>query len=163
MSRLVKRSEKIPFYGVSGDSGVITYHRMTGFTTAAVNKNPSEYTRQYVDEDFERSDVVGYSPVIEYMFDMYTENPVHLDIAEIADREHLGSDAVRSIVTVDFSKPENGGYFAVRRKFSVIPDGEGEASGAYQYSGTMKAAGEKEFGTAKSDDDGKTVVFAPGN
>lgn len=163
MSKLVKRSEKIPFYGITDSSGNVTYHRMTGFTTASVSKNPIEYSRQYVDEDFERSDVVGYSPAIEYMFDMYTDNEVHRDIAAIADREQLGTCAVRSIVTVDFSKPQNDGYSAVRRDFSVIPDSEGDGFEAYRYGGTMKAAGDKEFGTAATGDNGKTVTFTPGN
>ena len=60
MSNIVKRSEKIPFYGVVEDGNVI-YKRMTGFTEISVSKNPIEHKRQYVDEPFERNDVVGYT------------------------------------------------------------------------------------------------------
>ena len=52
MSNIVKRSEKIPFYGISVD-GKVVFARMTGFTEISVNKNPIEHKRQYVDEDFE--------------------------------------------------------------------------------------------------------------
>ena len=33
------------------------------------NKNPKEYARQYVDSPSEDTDVVGYSPSIDYSFD----------------------------------------------------------------------------------------------
>lgn len=43
-----------------------TYTRMTGFTSMSESKNSTEYSRQYVDEASERSDVVGYSPSNDY-------------------------------------------------------------------------------------------------
>ncbi|MBR5808749.1 MAG: hypothetical protein IKY39_01410 [Clostridia bacterium] len=60
---MVKRSEKVAFMQVvDGDKAV--YKRMTGFTEFAVSKNPKEYSRKYIDEDIERSEVIAYSTAI---------------------------------------------------------------------------------------------------
>lgn len=158
MSNIVKRSEKIPFYGIEKDGEVI-FTRMTGFTEISVNKNPIEHKRQYVDEDFERNDVVGYTTSLAFSFDMFKDNAVHEDIISIFDNEKVGDSALRSIVIVDLSSAENGSYSAVKREFTLIPDKEGDSSYTYTYSGTLNAAGEKVFGTATSADDWQTCVF----
>ena len=94
---LVPRSQKVLFYGVPAASGdTITYHRMKGFTDVSTSKNAKEYTRQYVDELFEQTDVTGYSPSTSYGFDQYAGDPVHADIVKITDNELIGSNAVRS-------------------------------------------------------------------
>lgn len=161
MEKLVKRSQKLAFYGVSGTGNTVTYHRMTGFTEISKSSNPKEYSRQYVDEDFERSDVVGYSPEYSFAFDLFEDNAVHADIAAIADGERVGTDAIRSIVMVDLSKQdEKGLYSAVKRDFSVIPDSEGDSTDAYTYSGSLKANGERVLGTAESTDNWETCIFA---
>ena len=78
---LVPRSKKVLFYGVPAASGdTTTYHRMKGFTDVSTSKNAKEYTRQYVDELFEQTDVTGYSPSTSYGFDQYAGDPVHADI-----------------------------------------------------------------------------------
>ena len=46
---LVLRTGKVAFYHVPGQS---VYTRMEGFTSLSTSKNPTEYERQYVDEDF---------------------------------------------------------------------------------------------------------------
>lgn len=156
---MMKRSHKLAFYGVVSGEGV-TYHRMTGFTEFAKTANAKEYKRQYVDEEFERSDVVGYSPAFAYEFDRFIGNAVHSDIAEITERELTGDDAVRSVVIADLSgDAADGGYPAVKREFALIPDSEGDSMEAYTYSGTMKAAGERCFGTVRSEDGWKTLQF----
>lgn len=142
-----KRCDKLAFYGVETDSGV-TYYKMQGFTSIATSKNPQTYTRRYVDEPFEQSDVVGYSPSIAYTFDRFAGNPVHDDIVRISDSELTGDDAVRSIVIVDLASPSGSGYSAIKRDFSIIPDSEGEDTDAYTYSGSMKVKGEIVAGTA---------------
>ena len=75
IKKLVQRSKKVAFYKV-GDK----YERMTGFTSMSKSSNPKEYSRQYVDEDGEVTDVTGYSPSIDYAFDQYENNAVHDDI-----------------------------------------------------------------------------------
>lgn len=159
MGKLIKRSDKLAFYGVPSDSGTV-YHRMTGFTEISISKNPKEYTRQYVDEDFEQSDVVGYSPQMSFSFDCYAGDAVHTDIVSIADNEISGTDAVREIISVDLTKGnDTDGYYAIKRNYAIITDSEGSDKDAYTYSGTFKANSEKVFGTAKSDDNFATVTF----
>ena len=159
MNSLFKRCDKLAFYGVIKDGGVV-FKRMTGFTEISTSKQPKEYKRQYVDEEFETSDVVGYSPQITYSFDRFSGNDVHDDIVKITDEELLGPDAVRTIVIVDMkSSDEGGACSAVCREFSVIPDSEGGSLDAYTYSGSFKANGAKKSGVCESDDDWETVTF----
>ena len=162
---IAKRASKILFYGVPAteEGGAVTYHRMTNFTEATTSKNPKEYTRQYVDEESERSDVVGYAPSTSYAFDLDPENPVHKDIVSITDGEKIGPEAVRELILVDLTKiTETEGSTtasAVKRSYSVIPDGEGDGFDAYSYTGSFKANGEKQVGTASSSDGWQTVTM----
>lgn len=159
MSRkLVKRSDKVSFFGnISG--GTETFNRMRGFTTMSGSKNPSEYSRQYVDEEFETTDVTGYSPSIEFGFDQYTDDDVHEELVEILDGEKTGTDARRNIVTVDFSQPDNGGYKAVKREYAIIGDADGDSMDAYTYSGTFRATGKRIEGTATMNSDSSVATF----
>ena len=159
MQDLVKRCDKVPYFGVPDKNGEYTFYRMKGFTAAAVNRNPVEYSRQYIDEDFERCDIIGYKTALEYEFDMFKSSYVHRDIAAISDGEFTGSDAVRPIVMVDFSTETDGVCKAVKRDFSIIPSRDGEGFGAYIYSGQMKANGKRLEGTAESTDGFETIVF----
>lgn len=154
---LKSRHKKLPFYGVSKTvEGVTTtaFYRMTGFTSLPQNKNPQEYNRQYIDEDFQRSDIMGYAPVIPYNFDRHDGNKVHDDIVDITDNEKIGADAVRTLIVVDI---DDGS--AIQRDYSVMPDGEGDDINVYTYSGNFKAQGEKVMGTATSSDNWQTITF----
>ena len=164
---IAKRASKILFYGVPAtkESGAVTYHRMTNFTEATTSKNPKEYSRQYVDEESERSDVVGYAPSTSYAFDLDPENPVHKDIVSITDGEKIGPEAVRELILVDLNSAAEGESgsataSAVKRSYSVIPDGEGDGFDAYSYTGNFKSNGEKRVGTATSSDGWQTVTFS---
>lgn len=156
---LVKRAGKVAFYGVPGSGEAVTYQRMKGFTELSISKNPKEYSRQYVDEEFEQTDVIGYSPSIAYGFDLYEGNAVHEDIVKITDGELIGTDAVRSILLVDFTDgSETDGYSAVKREFAVIPDEEGNSMDAYTYSGSFKVKGKSVAGKVTLSND--TATFA---
>ena len=85
--KLVGRHKRVAFMDATGDGKNFT--RMTGFTSMSDGKNATEYSRQYVDEASERSDVVGYAPSVDYEFDLYTNDPVQARIAEITDDELL--------------------------------------------------------------------------
>ena len=156
---LVKRSDKVSFLGCV-DNGTETFNRMRGFTSLSGSKNPSEYSRQYVDEEFETTDVTGYSPSIDFGFDEYTEDEVHNELVTILDGEKTGTEARRNIVTVDFSKPvTGGGYEAVKREFAIIGDSEGDSTDAYTYSGTFRSTGSRIEGTATVNSDGSVATF----
>ena len=143
------REIKKAFYGVPSADGEVTFTRMKYFTDLSISKNPIEYSRRYVDEKTERSDVVGYAPSISYSFDEYSDDLVLADIVSISDGEMVGTDTHRDIILVDFSKEVSGGYSAVKRTFSIIPDSEGDSTDAYTYSGNLKSVGEIVKGVAK--------------
>ena len=157
-NKIKKRSDKIAFYGVT-ENNVTTYYRMKGFTDFTVNKNPAEYSRKYVDESFEQSDVVGYSPSVSFALDVIKGNKVAEDIENISVKESVGEDIVRSIVIVDLSKRDETQFDAVMRDFSVIIDTEGSGTDAYQISGTLKAKSNVITGTATTSDSFETVTF----
>jgi len=155
---IVARHKKVAFYGVpTMNAGTITivYTRMPKFTQLTTNKNPIEYNRQYVDEPFQESDVVGYSPSIAYAFDRHTDKAVQTDIIKITDEELIGDDAVRSIIVVDI---DTGA--ATKRDYAVIPSTEGDNINIYTYSGNFKTKGELIQGTATSSDDWQTCTFS---
>ena len=156
MDKISKRSEKVAFFGLNGNS--TQFARMRGFTEFAVSKNPIEYSRKYIDEKNERNDVVGYAPSISYSFDKFSDDIVHREIVDITDNEKVGADAVRRVVIVDFSK-ESGENNAVCREWTITPDAEGNDTETYTYSGTLKANGEIIIGKATSEDDWQSCIF----
>ena len=159
MSRtLVKRSNKVSFFG-NKSGGAEVFNRMRGFTTLSGSKNAIEYTRHYVDEEMETTDVTGYSPSISFGFDQYTDDDVHDELVEILDSESTGTDARRNIVTVDFSQPTTGGYKAVKREYAIIGDAEGDGTDAYTYSGTFRVTGERIEGVASLNADNSIASF----
>lgn len=159
--KLIGRSKRLAFMNTSTTSGSPTFKRMTGFTSMSEGKEPVEYSRQYVDEDTERTDVVGYATSIDYEFDMYTNDPVAERLAEIADNEILGTDAQVDIVIVDLFTEESGGTCKARKRtYSVIPDTSGDGTDALIYSGSFKAASEITEGTCTTEDKWQTCSFA---
>ena len=154
---LTARHQVVAFYGVSTTSEntvTTTYHRMKNFTQLSKAKNPQEYNRKYVDEATQRTDVTGYATQYDYAFDRDPADPVLADIMRITDRELIGDDAIRSIISVDIV---TGAAF--ERDFAVIPGSEGSDANIYTYSGSFKAHGEAVAGTAASNDDFQTVTF----
>lgn len=150
---LVTRPKKLAFWKLP--SGV--YQRMEGFTDLSYAQNPKEYSRQYVDEEFERTDIVGYSPSISYNFDRYTGNEVLADIIKITENEYIGKLAKRTIVTVDLSNG-NGSVSAKMREYTVIPDSSGDSTDCLTYSGTFKTNGVLTDCSATSTDDWQTII-----
>lgn len=158
--KLVKRSQKIAFMNV-GTKEAPNYQRMRKFTDISTSKNAKEYNRQYVDEECDTTDVVGYSEQKGYAFDQYTNNPVHEKIVNITDNELTDDDATVEILVVDKSKELAGGGFEARkRNFSVVPDSDGNGTDAYTYSGTFKAKGTFEKVKATISEDGKTATIS---
>lgn len=159
--KLVGRHKRLSFMKTEADKFV----RMTGFTSMSESKESKEYSRQYIDEATERTDVVGYATGVKYEFDRHTGNAVHTKLAEIADDEIAGTDAQVEILTVDLFEPtgdDNNACKARLRTYSVVPDASGDGTDALIYSGTLKAAGEIAKGTATTTDGWQTCTFANG-
>lgn len=160
---IVQRSKRVAFMNVAAPEGPEKFERMKHFTSMTNSKNPKEYNRQYVDEDAETSDVVGYAPSIEFSYDRYTNTPVHDKLSKIHDGELLGNDTHVDIVVVDlFTEDNSKRCLAVKRTYAVIPESDGDGNDALIYSGTFKSASEMEQGYATSEDGWKTVTFVAG-
>lgn len=156
----VKRSAMVAFLGVEKE-GETTYMRMRKFSQLAKSKNAKEHTQQYVDMDFEETDVVGYAESIAFGFDLHTDNEVHAALAEIFDKEMLGDAAVKSIVVVDMTSSTGtaANYKARERKYTVVPGDEGGNLDRYDYSGTFKVKSDIVEGSATTQDAWETCSF----
>lgn len=150
---LVTRPKKLAFYETDRN----IFRRMEGFTDLSYSQNPKEYSRQYVDEEFERTDIVGYAPSISYSFDRYTGNEVLADIVKITENEYIGDLMKRRIATVDLSGVGDGSGNAKMREYAVIPDTNGDTTDCMTYSGNFKARGVLIDCIATSDDDWQTI------
>ena len=151
------RADIVNFMGLTLNAE--TFNRMTGFTENGESLNSETYERRYVDEKTARKDVVGYAKEIAYGFDRFTNNEVHNKIAKVHELEQTG--VVVPIVTVNFNEAgtaENT-FKARKRNYSIIPDGNGDGTEAYQYSGAFGANGEIVEGIASSTDNWKTCTF----
>lgn len=156
--QLVKRSRKVAFMDVSTTS-IANFLRMTKFTEISKSKNPTEYSRSYVDEDGEVTDVTGYSEEISYNFDLHVGNLVHEKLVDITDNEKTGADALVRILQVDFTKQKGGGYEARLRTYSVVPDSEGDSTDAYTYAGAFRKNSNMTIGTATMNADNTVATF----
>lgn len=158
MEKLVKRSGKVAFMDVS-TTQIPNFLRMRKFTEISKSKNPTEYSRTYVDEDGEVTDVTGYSEEIAYAFDLYSGNLVHEKIVKITDDELTGDEALVKILIVDFSKPVGSGYEARLRTYSTVPDTEGDSTDAYTYSGAFRKNSKMSKGVATLNSDNTVATF----
>lgn len=148
------RHKNLAFYGIPSSTGTVKYVRMEKFTQFSQSKNPMEYSRQYVDKPFQQTDVVGFSPSIDYAFDKHSDLEVHKDIIQVTNHECIGEDAVRTIILVDTDTGD-----AIKREYAVIPNTEGDNINIYTHSGSFKCKGKAVFGQASSEDDWKTCTF----
>ena len=159
VAKMVQRHQRLAFMN-TGTAEAPAFTRMTKFTSMTNNKNPKEYARQYVDCVSEDTDVVGYSPTIEYSFDRHTNTPVHERIAKIHDGELTGSDSLVEILVVDlFTAAEGGKCEARKRTYAVIPSADGDGTDALVYSGSFKSKSEVVLGTAVLDGTEQTATF----
>ena len=141
---IVNRAER-KHYLNTGSLGVPVWSPIgEGFTEFMESKNAVSCSRRYIHETTKRTDVTGYAPVIDYEFEVYSDNPVIELLREITDRELCGERAQVDVLTVDlFSETAASGvYRAFRRRYSVIPDECGEGTDTLCYTGTMKAVGD---------------------
>ena len=165
-AKLVKRHQRVAFMDTDTTGSAQKFERMTGFTSMTNSKNPTEYSRQYVDRESEDTDVVGYSPSVSYSFDRHTNTPVHERIAQVHDGELTGSDALVDILIVDIFDhvgTEADAYVARKRTYAIIPDADGDGNDALIYTGSFKSKSDIEEGMATLSEDGKVATYsAPG-
>lgn len=159
IQKVYNRADIVNFMGLTLETE--SFIRMTGFTDGGETLNTETYERRYIDEKTTRKDVTGYAKEIAYGFDRFTDNEVHDLIANVHDLEKTG--VVVPIVTVNFNEvgTTEKSFKARKRNYSIIPDGNGDGTDAYQYSGAFGANGEIVEGIATSDDNWKTCTFTP--
>ena len=159
MSTLITRDQWRAFMN-TGTGETAAYSLIgEGFTSFAEAKNPKEYSRQYVHEKSERSDVVGFAPSIAYSADMHSGDPCVERVAKAHDEEQIGNAAHVDIVTVNMWEKgqAEGTYVAYKRTYSIIPDSTGDGTEALIYSGNLKAGGE----AVKGEFNTKDNTFTP--
>lgn len=143
-NKLVTRSEWAAYAEV-GEADK-AYHLIgEGFSSLTESKNPKEYSRQYVHEKTERTDVTGYASSLSYSFDVYSEDPVIQHIIAVTDQEKVGTDAQIKICSVNkwiTVGGVSGTYEAYERTYAIIPDGKGDGTDALVYTGTLRAVGD---------------------
>ena len=156
--KLVKRNQKVAYMNVS-TTEIPNFQRMRKFTEISTSKNAVEYSRTYVDEDGETTDITGYGEEKSYAFDQYTNNPVHQKIVDITENEKTDDDALVKVLVVDKTQPVGTGFKARLRTYAVVPDTDGDATEAYTYSGTLKRNSKYTVGVATLSADEKTATF----
>ena len=151
MEDLVFRYQWETYMEIPGVSGADPTSALIGegFTSFPEAKNAKEYTRKYIKDKTERTDVIGYSPSISYTCDKINGDPVVDEVVKVHENELVGKDARRAIVSVNLWEPTETEdvYEAKRRVYSIIPSNKGDGTDALQYTGTMKACSDIEFGT----------------
>ena len=120
-----------------------------GFTSFPENKNPQEYSRKYISDKTERTDVIGYAPSIEYSADCVIDDPVVQEIMKIHDGELVGNDTHRNVISVNRWEEDSSSHTcpATKRAYAIIPNTKGDGTDALIYSGTMKAVSDLVTGT----------------
>lgn len=163
MSTLITRDQWRAFMNTATDASTPKWSLIgEGFTSFSEAKNPKEYSRQYVHEKTERSDVVGFAPSIAYSADMHSGDPCVERVAKAHDEEQIGNDAHVDIVAVNMWQKgsADGTYVAYKRTYSIIPDSKGDSNDALIYSGNLKAVCEAEKGTFSTKDNTFTADVA---
>ncbi len=149
--QIYRRSDMVNFMN-TGTKQAPVFTRMQGFTSGGKELNSKKYTRQYIDEDFERETTIGYSPNIPYTFDRIIGNAVHDKIVAVHEEELKGETC--EILTVDMVTKE-----AWLREYDINPDNGGDGTDSYSYSGNFHANGAKTKGTATVASNGLTAEF----
>ncbi|MBO5649451.1 MAG: hypothetical protein J6S76_06005 [Clostridia bacterium] len=141
---LITRSAMRSYLSVDG-----VYNEIgEGFTDFTENKNPREYSRRYIHESTERTDLVGFAPSVTYAFDVCDADCVQEHLLKMTMEEEVGADARVTVVTAFLYRPgeREGCVRAIRRAYTVCPARLGSGTEALICSGTMKACAEAEVG-----------------
>lgn len=147
---LAMRAKLAHYMDTSADAANPVWSRIgEGFTDFTESKNAQEYTRQYINEQTETTDVTGYSPSIAYSADVYDDDPVCQKVVEISDDELVGDAAQVEIVTANEYEITGNetACTAYKRTYSVIPDQKGSGVQQLVYTGTLRAVGDQVKGT----------------
>lgn len=149
MSDLVFRYQWESYMSVPDGNSTTNHLIGEGFTSFPEAKNPKEYTRKYIHNKTEQTDVIGYAPSISYSCDLIADDPVVQEVVNITDNELVGAAARRDIISVNLwdETETDGTYVAYKRTYSIVPSNRGDGTDAMIYTGTMKACSDIVKGT----------------
>lgn len=146
------------------------FYLLYGFTELSESANPQEYSRKYINESYERTDVIGMTKSNSFNLDYHEGDPVHADIKNMYDKELTGTETEREFVTIEtykdvtftlkseMARTQKQGKKAVLRKSTIIiSDMAGEE--AITYAGTFNVSGDRVEGVAVTEDNWETCTF----
>lgn len=142
------RSSILAYMNVVADPNLVPDYQLMGegFTNLTQLKEPSEYTRKFINEENTTTDVIRYASEVQYEVDVFSQNPVIRMILGITDAELLSvrTDVVTVYADDIVAKPAY--CTAFRRRYLIVPEQLGEDVEVLRTSGRMIAYGEKEDG-----------------
>lgn len=162
-NELVLRYQWESYMGCTSGQTTVNHLIGEGFTAFPKALNPKEYTRKYISDKTERTDVIGYAPSIGYSCDAIPDDPVVAEIMTITDNEVTGTDTHRDIISVNRWTENNSVCDAWKRTYAVIPDNKGDGTDALVYTGTLKAVSDLVKGTFNVTTKTFTPDATPGN
>ncbi len=138
---IVKRSERRHYINTGTRNDPVWSRLGYGFSEFSESKNPITRTRRYIHESAARCDVVGYSPVFKYEFELRSDDAAARKLGEITDGECVGSAARVEVLSVDVTEPM-GEHAACVREYAVVPITHERGADTLRYKGSLKSAGE---------------------
>jgi len=121
-----------------------------GITSLTEEFNPETESKHYINMASASNQIKSYAPTIsvekEYIKDEELQKWIDEKVRLLPVGKEAESDYIR--INILETASADGSYPAIKRKFAVIGDSEGNGTDAYQYSGTFKTAGSSIKGSA---------------
>ena len=134
--------------------------KMEGFFKFDISSVPEVYERKYVDDNLKNMSVTGARTKILYAFDRMKNSLVHGFLARVSDLNLKGKEACTEIVLVDFTRQDEGGFYAVSKRFAVLCKDARPEEGFLDYYGTLLSISDAKAGVASSEDEFETIDFS---
>lgn len=142
------RSSVLAYMNIVTDPNQVPDYRLMGegFTNLTQLKEPSEYTRKFINDENTTTDVIRYASEVQYEVDVFSPNPVIRMILTITDEELLSVRTDVVTVYADDIVARPAYCTAFRRRYLIVPEQIGDDVDVLRTGGRMIAYGEKEDG-----------------
>lgn len=142
------RSSVLAYMNTVPDPNLLPDYRLMGdgFTNLVQLKEPTEYTRKFINAENTTTDIIRYASEVQYEVDVFSADPVIRMILGITDAELLSVRTDVVTVYADDIVARPAYCIAFRRKYLIIPERLGEDVDVLRTGGRMVAYGEKEYG-----------------
>ena len=147
------RSSVLAYMNIVADPNLLPDYRLMGegFTDLTQLKEPSEYTRKFINAENTTTDIIRYASEVRYEVDVFSPDPVIKMILGITDAELLSVRTDVVTVYADDIVAQPSYCSAFRRRYLIVPENLGEDIDVLRTAGRMIAFGEKEEGTFDRD------------